>query len=213
MRNAIIILIICMMVSCGQKSVTYDEGVVINGIKWASRNVDEFGTFAPTPESAGKFYQWNRRKAWNTIVDTLKGWDKSIPGGFFYWYRINDPSPKGWRVPTVDEITSLYDVEKVRSEWVTQNGINGTKFTDLATGNSIFLPALGFRSEYYGRLYEIEKGYYWTNDRSFGNLGVCLFFTYLDERNAKGMGIDANVYVTDRSPSLADALPIRPTAK
>ena len=39
------------------KSITTDEGVVINGVKWATRNVDEFRTFAENPESVGKFYQ------------------------------------------------------------------------------------------------------------------------------------------------------------
>ncbi|MDR0873068.1 MAG: hypothetical protein LBN27_06320, partial [Prevotellaceae bacterium] len=33
------------------------DGVLINGVVWAKYNVDAPGTFAATPESAGKFYQ------------------------------------------------------------------------------------------------------------------------------------------------------------
>jgi len=36
-----------------------DAGVIINGIKWATRNVDMPGTFAANPEDAGMFYQWD----------------------------------------------------------------------------------------------------------------------------------------------------------
>jgi len=32
-----------------------DEGVVINGIRWATRNVDAPGTFVDNPEDAGMF--------------------------------------------------------------------------------------------------------------------------------------------------------------
>jgi len=34
----------------------YDEGVIIDGVKWATRNVDVPGTFASSPEAPGMFY-------------------------------------------------------------------------------------------------------------------------------------------------------------
>ena len=43
-------------------SATHDEGVVINGVRWATRNVDMPGTFAETPESLGMLFQWNRKR-------------------------------------------------------------------------------------------------------------------------------------------------------
>jgi len=119
--------------------LTYDEGVVINGVKWATRNVDEIGTFALTSESAGKFYQWNRKKAW-AITGEVTGWDNSSDESTV-WEKEKDPSPEGWRVPTSDEIKSLIEETKVNSEWINQNGIIGRKFTDKSNGNSIFFPA------------------------------------------------------------------------
>jgi len=38
-----------------------ETGVVINGVKWATRNVDKPGTFVANPEDFGMLYQWNRR--------------------------------------------------------------------------------------------------------------------------------------------------------
>jgi len=125
------------------QSNTTDEGVVINGVKWATRNVDAPGTFAEKPESAGKFYQWNRKKAWNA-TGTVVNWDNSRPTGM-KWTKTNDPCPAGWRVPTIDEIKTLLDINKVSSQWMILNGVNGRKFTDKDTGYSIFLPAVGER--------------------------------------------------------------------
>jgi len=120
-----------------------NDGVVINGVKWATRNVDAFGTFAATPESAGMFYQWNRKKAW-AATGTVTGWDATFPTGTT-WEKANDPSPKGWRVPTKEEMNKLCDKTKVTNEWTTQNGVGGQKFTDKSTGASVFFPAAGHR--------------------------------------------------------------------
>ena len=50
----------------GEVDLSYqDEGVVINGVKWATRNVDKPGTFAANPENAGMLFQWNRRVGWS----------------------------------------------------------------------------------------------------------------------------------------------------
>ena len=134
-------------------SATTDVGVVINGVKWATRNVDAFGTFAATPESAGMFYQWNRKKAWSATEPGLDiaigadgGWDETVPAGTT-WEKVNDPCPKGWRVPTKEELQSLLDKSKVTNESTTQSGVTGNVFTDIATGNTLFMPAIGFRRD------------------------------------------------------------------
>ncbi|MCL2328610.1 MAG: hypothetical protein FWC39_08890, partial [Bacteroidetes bacterium] len=130
--------------SGGSDPKTTDTGVVINGVKWATRNVDAFGTFAATPESAGMFYQWNRPQAWNATDTIVTGWDNTLPTGTT-WEKANDPCPTGWRVPTLEEQESLFKMfdteegtEKVTDEWTTQNGVIGRRFTDKATGASLF---------------------------------------------------------------------------
>ena len=125
-------------------SVT-DEGVEINDVRWATRNVDMPGTFAPYPESFGMFYQWGGNIGWistdysviNSNGDDLwdVGWSSPIGS---IWKQAQDPCPPNWRVPTSEEILSLYDADNI---WTTQNGINGRLFGTAP--NQIFLPASG----------------------------------------------------------------------
>jgi uncharacterized protein (TIGR02145 family) len=140
------------------QSPTDDVGVVINGIRWATRNVDLPGTFAETPECFGMFFQWNRRKGWNAVDERVTGWN----GSFITdeeWEKENDPCPPGWRIPTENELRTLKDAGSV---WVTQNGVNGHLFGD--TPNQIFLPAVGRRIGRSGRLDSAD-----TNNYYFGS--------------------------------------------
>ena len=145
--------------------LTNDKGAIINGVKWATRNVDEVGTFASTPEIAGKIYQWNRRKAWNATDHKVIGWNGTDAEGK-EWEKSNDPSPTKWRVPTFDEIKTLFDSEKVSHEWTTIKGVTGRRFTDKVTGNYIFLPAAGCRHYVDGTLFQAgTHGYCWSSTR------------------------------------------------
>ncbi len=142
--------------------VLTDAGVVINGVKWATRNVDAPGKFAVKAEDAGMFYQWNSKTAWSA-TDDITNWNIVVTTGRI-WKEENDPSPAGWRVPTLDDIKKLLDENKVTIEWTAVNEINGTRFTDQVTGNSIFLPAVGFRNYETGILYNVGSyGRYWGN--------------------------------------------------
>jgi len=150
-------------VSPSTGSQTEDEGVVINGVRWASRNVDAPGKFAASPEDGGMFYQWNKKLGWdNKVVNSDGGdvWDKSDTGAK-KWAKANDPSPAGWRVPTEKELEKLLDANKVTEEWTSLNLLRGRKFTDKTTGNSIFLPAAG-------EIYNTGNGCYY---HQFGNVG------------------------------------------
>jgi len=132
---------------------TDDEGMIINGVKWATRNVAIPGTFAAKPENIGKLYQWNCDKPCDAT-----DFDNS-PQASKTWLTANDPCPEGWRVPTLNEIKTLLDKEKVTFEWTTLNDIMGGKFTDKITYNSIFLPAIG------------STGTYWSNRQNNFNYG------------------------------------------
>ncbi|MDR0873642.1 MAG: fibrobacter succinogenes major paralogous domain-containing protein [Prevotellaceae bacterium] len=150
------------ILSAQAQDATHDKGVIINGVKWATRNVDAVGTFAATPESAGKFYQWNRKTAWAAEGETVENWDSTYPEGT-EWTAANDPSPAGWRVPTRKEQATLLDAAKVTKVWTTQNGVNGYKFTDKTTNNSLFLPAAGYRNDSDGTLSSAGSyGAYWS---------------------------------------------------
>jgi len=158
-----------------------EGGVLINGVVWAKCNVNAPGTFAANPEDTGMYYQWNRKTAW-PVTGNVSNWDSDIPTGDT-WEESNDPSPTGWHVPTLDEIKTLFVTNKVTSEWTTVNGITGRKFTDIATGNSIFLPAAGSRDNTTGRVYIAgTSGGYWSstqyNSQDAYNLGFNSNYVY-----------------------------------
>jgi uncharacterized protein (TIGR02145 family) len=145
--------------TCKVNVIYEKDGVRINNIIWATRNVDEFGKFALTPESAGKFYQWNRKKTWNATDYFVAGWDNSMPSGT-EWTKANDPCPQGWRVPTREELTSLHNFYSIET---TQNDINGRLFGTAP--NQIFLPAAGYRYYLIGSLNHVGywSGHYWSS--------------------------------------------------
>ena len=151
-------------------SESKDQGVVINGVRWATRNVDIPGKFAVSPEATGKLYQWNRKIAWATTGD-VTDWNNTVPAGSS-WLKSNDPSPSGWRVPTFEELGKLLDRDKVTSEWITQNGVTGRKFTDKISDKFLFLPAVGSRGPDGRFAYEGMFGSYWSSEM------------YIDETNA-----------------------------
>ena len=165
-------------------------GVLINGVYWASRNVAAPGTFATNPEDAGDFYQWNNNVGWpatgaiGDIVSTYYTleWNSNWNGGVNAasasdtWATSRDPSPAGYRVPTYAEIQSLLNTTYVKNEWTTQNSVYGRKFTDIATGNSIFLPAPGYRY-YNGTLNDAGSvGDYWSSTTNY-IMSYHLFFS------------------------------------
>jgi len=119
------------------------DGVVINGVRWATRNVGTPGAFASSPCDPGMFYQWNCRTGWPAI-GSITGWDNRNPTGDT-WAKANDPSPTGWRVPTLAEIQKLLDTNNVTNEWIDKNGLTGMKFIDKVTGNTLFLPIVNYR--------------------------------------------------------------------
>ena len=163
-------------------ALTTDKGVVIDSVKWATRNVGSPGKFVARQGDAGMFYQWNRKVAYSSTGDYVANWDTANPEGDA-WERINDPCPAGWRIPTLAEIEILLDTEKVSNEWTTVNGVNGRSFTDKETGNSLFLPITGFRGYSNGLLSDADLsnedhqgGYYWSATKvDKGNAYYLLF--------------------------------------
>ena len=157
----------------GTKAITV-EGVLINGLVWATRNVNTFRTFASSPESAGMFYQWNRTTAYAATGPVT--WNSAAPSGT--WDSANDPVPDGWRLPTKEDFDKLLSTS-VPFVWTTVSGQTGGRFTNTATGKSIFLPAVGRRSYTNGAL-EGENGYgaYWTSTKHENDLHA--YYLYID---------------------------------
>ena len=155
------------------------DDIEINGVVWATRNVGTPGTFVDKPEDAGMFYQWNRSKGWAATGYYVSGWDSSIPTGTT-WETANNVCPAGYRVPTDVEIQSLMNSY---SRWTTQNGVDGYVFG--RGGNTIFLPAAGWRYSGNGTLFDAGSSCnYWSSTPNGNDYAFSLDYNSNYERKS-----------------------------
>lgn len=180
-----------------------------SGTRWATCNVG-----ANTPEEYGDYFAWGETEPkenynWSTYrygdYDALTKYCNNAEygnNGFTDELTILEASDDaatanwgaGWRMPTREEMRELFD--NCTHEWTTQNGVNGRKFTG-PNGNSIFLPAAGYRegSDLYGA----------------GSIG-CYWSSSLDAsypRSAWGLNFDSDGCITDDGNRLG-GLSVRP---
>jgi uncharacterized protein (TIGR02145 family) len=154
-----------------------DEGIVIDGIKWATRNVATPGKFTAKPEDAGKFYQWGSKVGWSS-ADPLSATDGDNTWRDLYeiddvWLPENDPCPTGWRVPTKEE---LIDLISSADSWGNLNGVDGYYFGTVEP--KLFLPAAGRRYYSTGSLYVGgSSGYYWSSTQYSATNAYYLYFS------------------------------------
>jgi uncharacterized protein (TIGR02145 family) len=167
-----------------------DVGVIIAGIKWATRNVDAPGTFTQILGDAGMLYQWGTNVGWSAtdpMVNSNGGttWNSSLPASTT-WTRANDPCPQGWRVPTEQELLLLNNSGSI---WTTINDASGRLFG--VAPDQIFLPAAGFRTSYgNGQLSDVgSRGDYWS--RTSGNPATNCIKLWLNEVGS-GWGTSAH---------------------
>ena len=144
-------------------------GVLINGVVWATCNVNTPGTFVSHPSEAGMFYQWNRNVGWSNtdpMINSNGGtiWDSSYPAGNS-WEEDNKVCPPGWRLPTSSEQLILLNSGNF---WGELNGVRGRFF-----GNSdqlLFFPFAGLRDYNDGTLYYAGIfGLYWSGTATINN--------------------------------------------
>ena len=167
-----------------------------SGTKWANMNVG-----AEQPEDYGLFFAWGETVGYGSDTSDGRSFDfasyKWCNGSWDTQTKYCTDSSYGtvdnktvldleddaayvnwgssWRMPTITEIEELLD--NTTSVWTTQNGISGRKFTSKTNGNSIFLPAAGYR--YGSGLYDqTSYGYYWSSslNESYPYLARLLVF-------------------------------------
>ena len=144
-----------------------------SGLKWATCNVG-----ADVPENVGGYYAWGeseekRDYSWKTykyydntyacvtkyctngnygVVDGLKTLDAKDDVANATWGSI-------WRMPTEKELKEL--CKECTWKWTTVNDVPGYEVTG-PNGNSIFLPATGYKND--ANIFnKVAGGYYWTS--------------------------------------------------
>ena len=84
-----------------------------------------------------------------------------------------------WRMPTRAEQDELRNTSNCTWTWTTQNGVRGYKVTSKKNGDSIFLPAAGYR--YNGSLSDAGSfGNYWSSLLYYTSNSSCAVYASFD---------------------------------
>ena len=179
MKKTLLILsaIVLFFAGC-KKDTLFEEGEVLysgsingykyinlglpSGLKWATCNVG-----ASSPEDYGDYYAWGETETKSTYTSencsTYGVQMNDISGNAQY-----DVSRKkwggSWRMPTKAEIKEL--IENCNWTWTTQGGKKGYIVIG-PNGNSIFLPAAGYRGRSLLVITDFGiRGFYWSSTPS-----------------------------------------------
>ena len=165
-------------------------------VKWATCNIG-----ASSPEGYGSYFAWGETSPksdyeWETYKFRTSGdyWDNVK---FSKYNTDSDYGPidnkialdliddaarsnwgGSWRMPTSAEQDELR--EKCTWTWTTLNGIKGYKVTSKGNGNSIFLPAAGYRGG--TSVYDAGSiGFYWSSSLGSGYPAVAYYLGFASD--------------------------------
>lgn len=148
-----------------------------SGLLWAECNLG-----ATKPEEYGNYYAWGETQPkevynWSTYCHSMVDSNGELQSQTKYntaekygtidrlttLQPVDDAATSmlgnGARIPTAEDWREL--IANTTSEWTTVNGVRGYKFT-APNGNSLFLPAAGYRWD--GSLYGAGAyGFYWSS--------------------------------------------------
>ena len=166
-----------------------------SGTLWATCNVG-----ATTPEGYGDYFAWGETQpkdtynwityAYATVdadgdLQTLTKYNTSAYYGTVDNLTVLQPGDdaatanwgSGWRMPTHEQWQELY--QNTTNTWTTRNGVNGRLFT-ASNGNSLFLPAAGYRWD--GELYFAGGlGLYWSSSLTTDSPGDAWLLGFLSD--------------------------------
>ncbi len=178
----LLILLVAMIavstISVAQKHEYVDLGLP-SGTLWATTNVG-----ADNPEDYGDYFAWGETKpksdySWETYKyvgnstkyndsDGKKTLDYSDDAAYQNW-------GSDWCMPTIEQLKELKD--QCTWKWTTRNGKNGYLVTSKKNGNTLFLPAAGYRNG--TSLYNVGSyGDYWSRSLSESSPGYARYLRF-----------------------------------
>ena len=141
-----------------------------SGTLWATCNVG-----ATKPEDYGDYFAWGETMTKSSYKRKNYKWCKGRDCTLTKYNRVDhktilelsDDAANAnwggdWRMPTEAEQDELRNTSYTTWTWTTLNGVNGHKVTSKINGNSIFLPAAGYRDDS-GLGRAGAGGYYWSS--------------------------------------------------
>lgn len=154
--------------------INHGEGKVVQGAIWAPVN---FG-YHETKHPFGKYYQWGKKDGVSYSGDEVSNtnYDSDWTPSEGLWSTTkteNDPCPKGWRVPSYNELYKLY--YNVYYGYYDEGGSDGTYCGDSDNQDKcIFLPFAGYVNS--TSKDRETSGKYWCL-----NKGKCFFIEYYND--------------------------------
>ena len=141
-------------------------------VKWATFNVG-----ATKPEEYGDYFAWGEispKSSYYESNSVTYGKSMSDISGNAQYDAARANWGGDWRMPTTSEQREL--LNNCSWQWTTLNGVNGYRVTG-PNGNSIFLPAAGFRNGT-SLYYEGSNGYYWSSTPEELNSDYACYLTF-----------------------------------
>ena len=166
-----------------------------SGTLWATCNVgaekpEEYGDYFAWGETTGynngkTIFAWSTYKYCNGSSTTMTKYCTSSSYGTVdnktELETMDDAVTanwgSGWQMPSIAQCQELINSSYTTTTWTTQNGVNGRKITSKSNGNSIFLPAAGYRGDT-SLSRAGSGGYYWSRSLRTDNsqYGCSLYF-------------------------------------
>ena len=162
-----------------------------SGTLWATCNVG-----ASKPEKYGDYFAWGETEpksdySWSTYKyckgtkTTMSKYCTNSDYGTVDNKKELEPSDDAatanwdseWQMPSLEQCAELFNSNYTTTTWTTLNGKYGRKITSKSNGNSIFLPAAGFR---FGTSLGNagSYGYYWSRSLDAGNSGSAYYLNF-----------------------------------
>lgn len=159
-------------------------------VKWACCNVgagspEDYGDYFAWGETSPKsYYDWETYKYYNSSYKKLTKYCNNSNYGYNGYTDnkatldlIDDAAHVNWggawRMPTYNDWDEL--LTNCAWTWTTLNGVKGYKVTSRSNGNSIFLPAAGYRDG--TDVYDAgSRGDYWSSSLFSSYYACCKFF-------------------------------------
>ena len=172
-----------------------------SGTLWATCNIG-----AENPEDYGLYFAWGETTGytqdtsdghsfdWTSYKYTIDKWNtltkycnRSDYGYNGFTDTLTELLPEddtayvnwgsGWRTPSMEQFDELINSSYTTTTWTSQNGVYGRKITSKSNGNSLFLPAAGYRND--TSLDDVGSGgNAWSRTLSTGNpYGWGLYFS------------------------------------
>ena len=173
------------VVGGGSDSHAYVDLGLPSGTLWATCNIgadnpEDYGLYFAWGEttgytqdtSDGRSFNWASYKWCNGSSSTLTKYCNSSSYGYNgFTDTLTELEPEddaayvnwgsAWRMPSKAQFEELINSSYTTTTWTTQHGIYGRKITSNSNGNSLFLPAAGYRYDT-SLINAGSYGYYWS---------------------------------------------------